>query len=121
MIPTPDRSVVEQLAALVPQLPSAQQQHLLDFALFLVDRYRVTEPVALPQLLPRPEQESVVGAIKRLSQSFSMVDRSKMLHESAALMSEHLLQGRPAAEVIDDLERLFRRHYQRQTGRELSE
>jgi hypothetical protein len=45
-----------------------------------------------------------------------MVDREKMLHEIAALMTQHMVQGRPAPEVIDDLERLFAHHYQMHHG-----
>jgi hypothetical protein len=41
-----------------------------------------------------------------------MLDRGPMLHETSALMSAHVLQGRDAAEVIDALEALFGRHYQ---------
>jgi hypothetical protein len=39
-----------------------------------------------------------------------------MLNETSGLMTEHLMQGRPAPEVIDELEALFRRHYQQQFG-----
>jgi len=64
-----------------------------------------------PVPTPRPQEESVVGAIKRLSLSYFMLDRSVMLNETSSLMGAHVLQGRPAKEVIDDLEALFVRHY----------
>jgi hypothetical protein len=41
-----------------------------------------------------------------------MLDRAKLINETAALMSQHLVQGRTAIEVIDDLEALFLHHYQ---------
>jgi hypothetical protein len=45
--------------------------------------------------MPRPSQESVVAAIKRLSKTYEMLDRGPMLNETSALMSAHVLQGRP--------------------------
>jgi hypothetical protein len=64
-----------------------------------------------PELLPRPAKESVVAAIKRLSRSYHMLDRSAMLNETSTLMAAHVLNGRPAKDVIDDLEALFVRSY----------
>lgn len=69
------------------------------------------EPV-MPQPAPRPDKETVMAAIKRLAAGYPMLDRALMLNEISGLMSEHLLHGRPAAEVIDALEALFDRHYQ---------
>jgi hypothetical protein len=64
-----------------------------------------------PERLPRPKGESVVHAIKRLSRSYYMLDRSRMLTETSALMAAHVLNGRPAEEVIVELEALFARYY----------
>lgn len=71
------------------------------------------EAVPEPDHLPRPAQESVIAAIRRLSQTYYMLDKAPMLHETSALMSAHILQGRPAQEVIDQLEALFSVHYER--------
>lgn len=93
------------------------QRSLVDYAEFLVGRSPKDEAIdTIPVLIPRPEEESVVAAIKRLSSSYPMIDRSKMLHETAGLMSQHLLQGRDAAEVIDEMQQLFDDHYQKQFG-----
>jgi hypothetical protein len=43
-----------------------------------------------------------------------MLDPGAMLNETSALMAAHVLQGRDAGAVIDDLERLFLAHYQSQ-------
>jgi hypothetical protein len=93
-------------------LGSVERETLLAFADFLVAR-RPDEPAVArePRPAPRPEQESVVGAIKRLSQSYDMLEREALLHETSALMSAHVLQGRSSSEVIDELEALFARHY----------
>ena len=98
------------------QLGAAQRETLLSFAEFLLHQARVDRvpPPALaePNPIPRPESESVVAAIRRLSQTYAMLDRGPMLNETSALMSAHVLQGRAAAEVIDELEGLFARYYQ---------
>lgn len=106
-----ERRLLKRLRALDP----AERETLLAFADFLVAR---AEPSSCapsvprePRPAPRPEQESVVGAIKRLSQSYDMLERNILLHETSALMSSHVLQGRPAGDVIDELEALFARHY----------
>jgi hypothetical protein len=60
---------------------------------------------------PRPANETVIAAIKRLRRSYPMLDSGTMLHETAALMAAHVLQGREAAAVIDELEALFAQRY----------
>jgi hypothetical protein len=105
------------LVRLFRRLPSNERSTLLSFAEFLVQRSGLPENIT-PKPAPRPETESVVAAIKRLSAGYPMLDRAKMLHETAGLMSEHLLQGRPADEVIDALELVFQRHYEQQFGGE---
>lgn len=87
---------------------------VLSFAEFLKGR-REQETVAipLPRPLPRPAEESVVAAIKRLSASYPMLDRTSMLNDTSTLMAQHVLQGRAASEVIDELEQVFYAKYER--------
>ncbi|HQU16924.1 MAG: hypothetical protein B7Z66_00960 [Chromatiales bacterium 21-64-14] len=68
-------------------------------------------PAVEPMPIPRPENEAVVAAVKRLRQTYPMLDRSKMLNEVYALMNLHMLQRRPADEVIDELEGVFAQYY----------
>ena len=42
-----------------------------------------------------------------------MLEKSVVLHEASALMGAHVMQGRSANEVIDELETLFRKAYDR--------
>ncbi len=109
----------ERLLAYWDRLGRTERETLLTFAEFLAVRASAapaeTAPqpqIPAPQPIPRPAQESVINAIRRLSQSYAMLDRAALLHETSALMSAHILQGRPASEVIDELESLFARHYQ---------
>lgn len=110
----------KRLLQLFNRLGEGERASLLAFAEFLVSR--LPEVPVEPQVsqvpldIPRPEKETVIGAVKRLAATYPMVDREKMLHETAALMTQHMVQGRPAPEVIDDLERLFAHHYQTHRG-----
>jgi hypothetical protein len=55
----------------------------------------------------------VVVAIKRLRATYPMLEPSKLLTETYELMTQHVMQGRDRVEVIDELEVIFRRHYER--------
>lgn len=107
-----------RLLTLYRELGETDRASLLAFAEFLASRGQSAEstseppPRHEPKEIPRPDQESVVAAIRRLSEAFFMLDRGRMLNETSILMSSHILQGRAAPEVIDDLESLFLRHYE---------
>jgi hypothetical protein len=47
-----------------------------------------------------------------------MLDKAKLLNETSALMAQHVMQGRPAEEVIDELEIVFEMHYRRYADKE---
>lgn len=57
-------------------------------------------------------------AIKRLTRTYPMLDRRKLMGPTSLLVSQHALQGRPAAAVIDELEMVFARHYRESVKRE---
>ena len=102
----------KRLIAIFRDLPPGQAATLLEFAEFLHAR---TAAEGLPAqalvVMPRPENESVVRAIKRLSASYPMLDKGKMFSDTSSLMTQHVMQGKPAPAVIDELEALFQRHY----------
>jgi hypothetical protein len=124
----------QRLTRIFAQLCSADRHALLAFAEFLAagghadaggpspagltDQAVIAppepspEPIPEPTPRPRPERESVIAAIRRLALTYPMLDRDPMLHQTAALMSAHVLHGRTAAAVIDELEALFLRQYQ---------
>jgi hypothetical protein len=94
------------------ELPDEVAQQLLDFAEFLASRHKVeTKEIALPEDIARPENESVVIAVKRLSATYPMLDKDKLLNDTASLMTQHMLHGREAVEIIDELEVIFRKEY----------
>lgn len=103
------------LTRLYRSLGEADRHALIAFAEFLARDERparTPEPPREPAHAPRPEEETVVAAIRRLSRTYFMLDRAPILHETSALMSAHVLQGREASQVIDALEALFERQYQ---------
>ena len=108
-----------QLLKLFAGLDAASQQHVLSYVEFLASKGQsldisTDEPLPEePDIHPRPEHETVIAAIKRLSRSYSMLNKEDMLHETSDLMSAHVLKGRPAKDVIDDLEILFISHYEK--------
>ena len=103
----------QKLLELFEQLAPEQQERLIAFAEFLSGG--AADPGAAdraPAAIPRPEGETVTLAIRRLVRTYPMLDRRKLMVEASDLMAQHALQGRPANEVIDELEALFARHYE---------
>lgn len=105
----------KRLREILDQLPEAQQRALLEYAEFLVSRQAAGPRASEPLDIPRPEDESVVLAIKRLRATYPMLDPAKLLNETYELMTQHTVKGRDRVEVIDELEVVFRRHYDRLT------
>lgn len=71
------------------------------------------EDTTIPEPLdiPRPEDESVIKAIKRLSATYPMVDKENILHPISDLMTSHMISGKSAPDVIDDLQEVFLNEY----------
>lgn len=112
------------LIELFRRLDASQRETLSAFAEFLAQRKSASKiPVAaieMPQQIERPENESVVRAIKRLSATYPMLERKKLLHQTSDLVTEHVMHGRSAAEVIDDIERIFAEQYEKYKNRPAS-
>lgn len=110
-----------KLVKLFKSLDATDKATLVAFAEFLQIRAKPLEDTAeaLPELptepldIPRPEKESVIKAIKRLSATYPMVNKEDNLHPISGLMTSHILQGRKANDVIDELELLFLKEYQK--------
>ncbi len=119
-------NIEKRLAEIVSRLPAAQAAALLEFAEFLLIRHGSTGAEATPGAtaaeipapldIPRPAEESVVKAVKRLRATYPMLDARKLLNETSAIMTQHVMQGRDKIEVIEELEILFRSHYEKLTG-----
>jgi hypothetical protein len=105
----------KRLVSIFRSLSEPRQQALLEYAEFLAGKEGAeiaAAPPTEPLAIPRPEQENVVKAIQRLTQTYPMLERNQVFHEASAQMTRHLIHGVPAIEVIDELEQIFARRYQ---------
>ena len=105
------------LVTLFEDLPEKDQNTLFEFAEFLKSRApepasKVTEPLGIP----RPEQESVVAAIKRLKKNYPMISQKELLNETSEYMMQHMMQGKVAEDVINEMEALFENKYKSSMG-----
>jgi hypothetical protein len=108
----------QQLLQCFAELDDQSRNSLLDFAQFLLQKIEPVQTQEVQQKQqpiphPRPEDENVLNAIKRLRASYFMLDTDGLLNQTSSLMTQFMMQGRPANEVIDDLEQLFYDHYQK--------
>ena len=119
-------NIEKRLTEIAQRLPTEQAAALLEFAEFLLIRHGSTGADVIPSVttteilapldIPRPSEESVVKAVKRLRATYPMLDARKLLNETSAIMTKHVMQGRDKIEVIEELEILFRSHYEKLTG-----
>ena len=101
-------AAAKKLAEIFDYLPEQDQKTLMEFAEFLKSRAPVPRPVISEPLdIPRPDEESVISAIKRLKETYPMVEQSMLFNETSDLMMQHMMQVRKAGEIIDELEVLF--------------
>jgi hypothetical protein len=103
---TEGTSALGELSELAGRLSPEDRRTLLEFARFLAsrrDRPRAAAPVAVP----RPSAETVVQAVKRLNASYPTLERKRLVTRVGALLSAHMVDGREAASVIDELEALY--------------
>lgn len=111
-----------RLLACFRELPARHKTTLIEFAEFLRARAGAAAGSgampAKPRRIKAAQGETVVMAVRRLRRSYPMLDRRKLMHETSRCMAEHALEGRPAAEVIAELETVFARHYRKMRNEE---
>jgi len=110
----------KHLLQLFSQLAAGDQASLLAFAEFLSSR-GASETVAVrrkpvkipdPEQIDRPQEESIVGCLKRLANTYPMLDKNEMLKATSDLVATSIMQGGDTVETVDKLERIFRDHYE---------
>lgn len=105
----------KKLLRLFRDLSAPRQAALQEYAEFLAGRDAadgLNQVSQVPLEIPRPEQESVIKAIQRLMASYPMLERNKLLNDTSAQMTRHVIHGISAVEVIDELELIFTRYYE---------
>lgn len=97
------------------KLDDQSQKMLLSYSEFLAtqDKHLHLETVTIekPKTVLVNENETVVGAVKRLSASYYMLKGPELLNAATNLMSQHIMLGRESSEVILELESLFKTQY----------
>ncbi len=117
-----DQPQQEKILSLIERLSPADRDAVTGFAEFLLSRAGTSvitlpplpaTPVEVPEpdFIPRPDGERVVAAVKRLSKIYFMLGKSTMLGATSDLITQHIMQGREAAGVIDELEKIFADQY----------
>ncbi len=100
------------LKAIFDTLDAERQRSLLDFAEFLQSKGDlVVQEIGEPMDIPRPDDETVVGAIKRLKLTYPMIDSMAVFSAASSLMTDHMVSGRDRVEVIDEMQELFHQAY----------
>ncbi len=106
----------KKLKKTIELLNDKAQKSLLDFALFLASQEQNQKKIPAsvkPKFYPGEANETVIGALKRLQKIYSMINTNDIFNDASRLMTEHMMQGRDAVEVIAEMEQLFANHYQK--------
>ncbi|HCF74145.1 MAG: Crp/Fnr family transcriptional regulator [Proteobacteria bacterium] len=112
-----DKDEAKLLESFRSMSPRARHS-LADFASFLA----IQEPGAVEEIgrdpipLPRPENESVIAAIRRLARTYPMLDKDSVFSTAASLLTQQVMGQREHKEAIDELEEVFRSRYEELTG-----
>ena len=99
-------AVEAELVEFVRAMGPDDRRTLLEFARFLASRANRAAPAARVDL-PWPRTETVVQAVKRLNASYPTLERKRLVARVGVLLSSHMVDGRDAATVIDELEELY--------------
>jgi hypothetical protein len=95
-------------------LDAEHQASLFDYAEFLQTRSPPQQKViGVPMDIARPDNETVVGAIKRLKRTYPMIESMSVFSAASTLMTDHMVSGRDTREVIDEMQVLFEQAYQK--------
>ena len=102
----------QQLTSLYESMDDERKLSLCDFADFLYARAApVSKEILPPEDVSRPQEETVVGAVKRLKIKYHMVESMTVFSAASSLMTDHMVKGRDVVEVIDEMEMLFESAY----------
>jgi len=104
----------QNLIDLYEAMDDERKISLGDFADFL---YAQADPISKiispPEESDRPEEETVVGAVKRLKTQYHMIESMAVFSAASVLMTDHMVKGRDVTEVIDEMEILFEEAYKK--------
>ena len=105
------KSLQSRLKEIINALPEKHARQLLEFGEFLFQRHGEDRTKLAKQDITRPETESVVMAIKRLTQTYPMLEPTSLLTQTSEILSRNMVGGKSANDSIDMLEQLFQERY----------
>lgn len=104
---------LDQLQNISETLPDQALKMLSEFAQFLAHKNPPHAVVTQKyQSIPRPDEENIIEAIKRLSKTYPMLDKKVLFQFTSEAMSAHVMQNIPTSDSIDQLEKMFREQYE---------
>ena len=104
----------QDLIDLYDAMDDERKKSLCDFADFLYDQADpISKIISPPEDSARPEEETVVGAVKRLKAQYHMIESMAVFSAASSLMTDHMVKGRDVIEVIDEMEILFEEAYKK--------
>lgn len=74
---------------------------------------KTSQSVPQPVHIERPQEEKVVEALKRMSATYPMLEKKHLLDKASALVAQHVMFGQPAAIVINQIEDMFKKAYEK--------
>ena len=102
------------LTEIFDTLDDERKASLFDYAEYLQSKGGlVQKEIGEPVDIPRPDEETVVGAIKRLKQTYPMIQNMSVFSSASSLMTDHMVNGRDVVEVIDEMEKLFEESFEK--------
>ena len=106
--------IEQALLKVFRQMTPTARCTLVDFADYLSRRHPVVVPPVSeqPRQVPRPVEESVIAAIRRLAKTYPMLDSDNVFSAATTLMTRHVMGQQAAVEVIDELEAMFKARYE---------
>jgi hypothetical protein len=103
-----------RIVALLERLDEQGRRTLVEYAEFLASR---TDAPLRERPAPRPPEETVLHAVRRLNRSYPGLRRAALLQPVGDLLAQHLVDARAAEEIIDELEALYARAHAERAGR----
>lgn len=94
---------------------STQQEVTVEQSPVTTETEQERNDSAIPQpvAVEKPDNEKVVDALKRLSATYPMLEKKKLLDQASALVAQHVMFGQPAPVVIGQIEDMFKKEYDR--------
>ena len=105
-----------ELNTTIDLLDENQQDFLLQFAKFLLsstkEKTNEDDVKKTKREISPPDNESVIKSLRRLRESYYMLNADKLMNITVEQMTAHLVKGQDKKTTITNLEKIFSDAYQ---------